>query len=80
MYLDKKSSLDDLRGTLYLNASCTLIQRLAQPATKDTSREAALEVIYQLARLFAGRLLTPVDATAAFADTIKALETLTKGS
>ncbi|MHB8752212.1 MAG: ATP-binding protein [Aggregatilineales bacterium] len=76
MYLHQKTGLDDLRGTFYLNASCPFVQRLAQPAVKQTARESALEVIYQLARLFSGRLLTPADATGAFASTIKALETL----
>lgn len=67
----------DLAGTLYLNAACPLIVKLAStPSDASTNRDAALALIYQLARLFAGRMMTPADATAAFKETITAIEGL----
>jgi molecular chaperone HtpG len=57
---------NDPAGVLYLNASCSLIQRLPQESA--VSQEAVLTLIYQVARLFAGRTLTPQDAAQAFVD------------
>ena len=67
---------NDLSGTLYLNAACPTLSKLAA-STNPMSREAALALIYQVARLFAGRMLTPADVTAAFGEAMSALETLT---
>jgi hypothetical protein len=64
----------DLSGTLYLNAACPLIVKLA--STASANRDAALALIYQVARLFAGRMMTPADATTAFKETITAIEGL----
>jgi molecular chaperone HtpG len=67
---------EDLRGTLHLNASCSLIQILAEKPIDSAARNAVLMIIYQVARLFAGRMLTPADAAAAFGGANKALEAL----
>ena len=79
-YMEKMPAQDDLNGTLYVNAACSLVQRLADvpgaQAGAQANREALLEVIYQVARLFAGRTLTPTDAAAAFGKAVKAMEGL----
>jgi len=57
---------DDLKGTLYLNAACPLVLKLAEPPVSEAQRMAALTVIHQTARLFCGRMLGPDDAVRAF--------------
>lgn len=56
---------DALAGTVHLNSSCELIQRLAK-MNETKERDSALELVYQMARLFAGRMLTTGDVTHAF--------------
>jgi molecular chaperone HtpG len=57
---------DALAGTLQLNAGNDLVKQLAgMEASKE--RDAAAELIYQMARLFAGRMLDNSDITHAFA-------------
>lgn len=73
---DTGTSEEDLKGTLYLNASCPLIGRLNALADESPARDAALTLIYQVARLFAGRTLTVSGATAAFEEAVQALASL----
>jgi molecular chaperone HtpG len=61
-----KDEDSDPAGALYLNAACPLIQRL--PRESEVTQQAVLTLIYQVARLFAGRTLTPQDAAQAFSD------------
>lgn len=68
-----KEKSQELKGTLNLNASCPLFERLTTLPPGDPSLSACLVVIYQLARLFSGRTLTTTDVKAAFAETIKGL-------
>ncbi|HVO44559.1 MAG TPA: ATP-binding protein [Aggregatilineales bacterium] len=76
-YVNRLSdTIDDLSGALYLNAGCALIDRLAHTPPAESVRDSALDLIYQVARLFAGRTLTPADAAGAFGATIRALDTL----
>jgi molecular chaperone HtpG len=76
-YVEQKfSDPDELRGTLYLNASCPLVRRLAEGVIKAEARAAALTVIHQVARLFAGRMLSPVEAGEAFGQLSGSLEAL----
>ena len=77
-YLDTHLQTDqaNLQGTLYLNASCPLIRRLASLPAESTSLAALLTLVYQIARLFSGRALTAVDAVAAFRETIQAMTDL----
>jgi molecular chaperone HtpG len=76
-YVNRMStSEDDLSGTLYVNASCAIIDRLANQPPADALRDSALTLIYQVARLFAGRTLTPADVTDAFGETIRSLDAL----
>lgn len=63
---------NDPSGVLYLNASCALIQRLLQEP--QTARDNALVLILQVARLFAGRTLTPQDTSQAFAELSEAIQ------
>lgn len=56
---------DALAGTLHINASNELINRLATMQESE-GRNAALELVYQMARLFAGRMLDTADITYAF--------------
>jgi molecular chaperone HtpG len=69
---------DELRGTLYLNASCPLVRRLAEHPPAPEVRAAVLTLIHQVARLFAGRMLSAADAVAAFAEVTGSLERLVK--
>src|SRR5262249_18445080 len=74
-YVEQKfSDPDELRGTLYLNASCPLVRRLADGAVEPAARAAALTLIHQVARLFAGRMLSAADAGEAFGQMAVALE------
>lgn len=62
------TSRDELRGTLYLNASCPLVRSLTEGNVDPARRTAVLTLIFQMARLFAGRMLSAKDAAAAFAE------------
>jgi molecular chaperone HtpG len=64
---------DDLKGTLYLNAACPLIVKLAEQPVSEAQRMAALTVIHQVARLFCSRMLSAVDAAGSFKILIGAL-------
>src|SRR5262249_7255810 len=76
-YVGSKFTPEALKGTLCLNASCPLVRRLAElPA--GPAKEAALTLVYQIARLFAGRTLTAADAATAFRETTGAIEGLLK--
>ena len=76
-YVDKKfSGGNDLRGTLYLNASCPLIRLLAEKPPAAAVLAGVLTLLHQVARLFAGRMLSASDAIAAFAETTRAIEGL----
>jgi molecular chaperone HtpG len=76
-YMKKIASAnDDITGTLYLNAACSLIRRLSDNPPPDDTRNAVLELIYQVARLFGGRMLTPADAAKAFRGLCGAIEGL----
>ncbi len=64
---------DDLKGTLYVNASCPLVGRLAQLSPGEPRQNAALDLLYQVARLFSGRSLDAAGAAAAFDAATRAL-------
>src|SRR5262249_40776569 len=66
----------DLRGTLYLNASCPLVRRLAEQPPNAETRAAVLTALYQMARLFCGRMLTAAEAALAFREMSHSLERL----
>jgi molecular chaperone HtpG len=75
-YIDNLSaSENDLSGKLYLNASCDLIPQLAA-MTPGPARDAGLMLIYQIARLFSGRMLDSAKVTEVFQDTTQALKNL----
>ncbi len=78
-YIDQKfGGGEELKGTLYLNASCPLVRRLAESPPPEAARAAALTLLHQVARLFAGRMLSATDAVAAFRETTRSLEELLK--
>jgi hypothetical protein len=54
------------------------VRRLAEGPPAEPARAAALALLHQLARLFAGRMLSAADAVAAFRETTRALEELLK--
>jgi molecular chaperone HtpG len=76
-YVEHKFAGEDLRGTLYLNATSPLIRSLAAPAPEEprarAAREAVLTLLWQTARLFSGRMLTAADAVTAFGSVSAAL-------
>ncbi|MFO0928286.1 MAG: ATP-binding protein [Gemmataceae bacterium] len=69
---------DELAGTLYLNAANPLVRQLAERPPPAAVRTAALALIHQMARLFAGRMLSAADAVAAFAEVTRSLEGLVR--
>jgi molecular chaperone HtpG len=74
-YVERKSAdAGDFQGTLYLNASCPLVRRLAEDAALGRDRAMVLAILYQTARLFAGRMLAPLEAVGAFREINQALE------
>jgi len=76
--LDRRGRPESFQGTLYLNASCPLIEQLAESEIKAIDRDSALALIYQVARLFAGRTLTAADVSSAFSEVNQAVEALVK--
>lgn len=66
---------DDLGGTFYINASNPLIIKLAK-LPEGTGRDAALMLIYQMAKLFSGRMLDNLQITEAFRDANSAIDKL----
>lgn len=66
---------DALAGTLYLNVSNAFIQTLAKSENED-KRHAALDVIYHMARLLAGRLLDTQQINDLFQVTTRSLDRL----
>jgi len=66
---------DDLGGTFYINASNDLIIKLAK-LQPGTGRDSALMLIYQMAKLFSGRMLDNVQITEAFRDAGVAIDKL----
>jgi len=75
-----RMNVDDeaMAGTLHINANSMLVQQLAQAAASK-ERDAALELIYQMARLFAGRMLDTTDVTHAFRMSAASIQNLLKG-
>jgi molecular chaperone HtpG len=71
----KFQGADDLHGTLYLNASCPLVRQLAAGEAGER-RDAMLTLLYQVARLFAGRMLSATDAAGAFRELTHSLRRL----
>jgi molecular chaperone HtpG len=76
-YVDNTfSDNNDLRGTLYLNGACPLITLLAEKPPAPAVLAGVLTLLHQVARLFAGRMLSASDAIAAFGETTRAIEGL----
>ncbi len=73
-YVARRFSGDsDLRGTLYLNASCPLVRQLAERPPRGETLGCVLTLLHQVARLFAGRMLSAADAVEAFRETTGAI-------
>jgi molecular chaperone HtpG len=72
------SDRDELAGTLYLNASNPLIRRLAEKPPEAETLAGVLGLIHQMARLFAGRMLSAADAVACFGQLTRSLEGLAR--
>lgn len=65
-YMSRMDISDELlAGKLYINVNNGLVRQLAKMEA-GTRRDAVLDLIYQMAQLFAGRMLDAVSATAAF--------------
>lgn len=74
-YVENLAADKQIEGTLYLNASCPLVRRLAAQES-STGKSAACTLILQIARLFSGRTLTARDAASAFGEITKSLDGL----
>lgn len=72
-----KLNVDDeaLRGTLQLNINNGLIKQLGA-LHPSQARDAVLDVLLQLARIFAGRMMNSADVAESFQQTTQALTTL----
>ena len=75
-YVESRRSQSGDGGTLYLNAACPLIRRLASPELPESRKQAALAVVAYFARLFCGRMLDASRATADLDAWQKSLEHL----
>lgn len=69
---------EELAGTLYLNAGNALIRRLAEQPPAREVRDCVLTLVHQVARLFAGRMLSAQDAVGAFAELTRSVQGLVK--
>jgi molecular chaperone HtpG len=67
---------DELRGTLYLNASCPLVRRLVEAPPPPANLVAVLDILHQIAKLFCGRMLAPADVARTFRELAEGLERL----
>ncbi|MGB7341864.1 MAG: ATP-binding protein [Phototrophicaceae bacterium] len=75
-YMDQMNIDEDaLAGIVHLNAACDLVQRLSK-MDANLERDAALELVYQMARIFAGRMLNTTDIIAAFRTSAKSINHL----
>ncbi len=70
---DHLNQREDWHGTLYLNSACPFIKEVAKHANPKTL-PSILQMLYQTARLFCGRMLQPKEATQAFAKWTQALQ------
>lgn len=66
---------NDLEGTLYINVSNDLMRQLVLMEV-SRERDAALSLIYQMAKLFSGRMMDNLQVTDAFRDAGTALNRL----
>jgi molecular chaperone HtpG len=69
---------EELAGTLYLNAANPFVRRLAERLPPRETLGPVLGLIHQVARLFAGRMLSAADAVGAFAEVTGSLEGLVR--
>lgn len=72
-----KEQEDELSGTLYINASNPLIVQLSKMEAKE-GRNSALELVYQMAKLFSGRMLDNSQIMDAFRSAGSAIDKLLK--
>jgi molecular chaperone HtpG len=72
-YVESRTSAgEEMNGTLYLNAACPLLRRLAE--LEPAKLVPALTLLHQVSRLFAGRMMSTTDAVGAFGELIRAVE------
>lgn len=75
-YMNKMDVDEDaLAGTVHINADNPLVQRLAQMPESET-RDSTIELIYQMGRIFAGRMLNNRDITHAFRMSVASIQNL----
>jgi molecular chaperone HtpG len=76
-YLSERlQASDGLDGILYLNASSPVVLRLAALSGPGENIDIVVGLIYQIARLFAARMLDARDAAEAFEEISQAMEAL----
>ncbi|MGE3804193.1 MAG: hypothetical protein AB7K24_05935, partial [Gemmataceae bacterium] len=73
---DQLASGADWQGTLYLNADCPFIKQLEK--LEPGRLPPLLRMLYEMARLFCGRLLRPAEAAASFQEFTRALEEIAR--
>jgi molecular chaperone HtpG len=73
-FVHERLNQEELQGTLFLNANCVLLRRLVEKPPQPAVRDAVLTLLWQSARLFSGRMLTPEDAARAFGAWIGAVD------
>ena len=65
-------------ATLFFNARCPFIQSLASPQMSEKQQVLMVELLYQIARLFSGKMMTATTAVEAFASVTATLNQLSK--
>jgi molecular chaperone HtpG len=75
-YIHRHPSSSSNEGTLHLNTTCPLIQRLANDDLPIHRKQAAIATIAYFARLFCGRMLDAAQATADIGAWRRSLEKL----
>ncbi len=61
------------QGTLFLNASCPFVIQLSDPNISERNQQIAIDLLYQIARLFSGKTMTASMATDAFSSLTSAI-------
>lgn len=77
-FLEEKTDIESLSGRLFLNARCSFIKRLSELAADDKQQQLAIELLYQIARLFSGKSMTAAAAIEAFTSITAVTEELLK--
>ncbi|NUM46856.1 MAG: ATP-binding protein [Anaerolineales bacterium] len=72
-FLNSQPQKENEIETLYLNARCSFIHELKSPSVSNTQQQIMITLLYQVARLFSGKTMTPANVIEAFSTLTHAL-------